>query len=71
MNVGTTLHFVRKHHIARYGLAGKVTGLQTVEARPFGTRTTLVDITTDAGVELQWPLGWVRRDTYTLDGEAR
>jgi len=63
----TRVEFVRKHHIERYGLTGIITQVQVVESRPYGTRTTLVDILTDTGIELQWPLSQVRRDTYTAD----
>ena len=62
MSKGTTVEFVKKHQIERYGLNGIVTNVQVVESR-FGTRTTLIDIKTATGIELQWPLTWVRRDT--------
>lgn len=63
MQVGQTVQFIRKQQIERYGLTGIVTGVQVVESRPFGTRTTLVDLTTATGVQVQWPLRQVRRDT--------
>lgn len=62
----TRVEFIRKHHIARYGLTGIVTRVQVAESR-LGTRTTVVDILTDTGIHLQWPLSQVRRDTYTAD----
>ena len=64
LQTGQVVEFIRKHQIERYGLTGVVTNVQVVVARPFGTRTTLVDITTATGVQIQWPLAQVRRDTF-------
>jgi hypothetical protein len=64
MTKGQTVQFVRKFHIERFGLTGVVTNVQRVQSRPSGSWTTLVDIKTATGVDLQWPLSWVRKDTY-------
>jgi hypothetical protein len=64
MTKGTRVQFIRKNHIERYGIGGTVTNVQSVKSRPFGTITTLIDIKTDTGIDLQWPLSWVMRDTY-------
>jgi len=63
---GTTVQFFRQHQIDRYGLTGTVTNVQDVISRPFGARTTFVDITTATGIKLQWPLGQTRKDTRVL-----
>jgi len=64
---GDRLEFIRTYQIHQYGLGGRVEGVGTYQSRPYGTTVTTVDITTDTGVRLSWPLQWVRRDTIAAD----
>lgn len=54
---------------ARYGMAATVEAVSESVGRSYGTRTTWVDLLTDTGVRIQWPVGDVRRRMRPLEGE--
>ena len=64
---GDVVQFIRKADIERYGLTGRIEGVQVALSRPSGWPTTLVDIVTATGVQLQWPQSQVRRDTFVTE----
>lgn len=43
-----------------YGLSATVKNVHVAVSRPFGTRTTLIDMHTSNGTAIQWPLSTVR-----------
>jgi hypothetical protein len=43
-----------------YGLSATVKNVHVAVSRPFGARTTLIDMRTSNGTAIQWPLSLVR-----------
>jgi hypothetical protein len=57
---GVLVRFKQDWVKTRYGATGRVISVQVALSRPFGARTTLVDIRTVNGTDVQWPLRLVR-----------
>ncbi len=65
--VGQRLLFKYDHQVVRYGEGAAVVDAQLLESRPCGALTILVDLKTDSGKWLQWPLPKVRREFHNVD----
>ncbi len=55
--IGQVLTF--KRGFTSYGKTAIVQRVADVQGRPYGTITTLIDLLTENGTNIQWPQSWV------------